>query len=131
MRAVVYDSPRSSEVVEVPTPTFGPDEVLVRVVAAGVCGTDAHLHEGEFDPVYPLTPGHEAMGEVIEVGSSVTSPRVTRCQPHCNRHTSRREVEGGTEFWSYGGLAMQQGPYRGRNPVQRTRIQLIRPSLEV
>jgi D-arabinitol dehydrogenase (NADP+) len=76
MRAVVYDAPGSFEVVDVPVPEFGPDEVLVRVLVAGVCGTDAHLHDGEFDPVYPLTPGHEVAGEVVDVGAAVTSLRV-------------------------------------------------------
>jgi D-arabinitol dehydrogenase (NADP+) len=44
-------------------------------VLAGVCGTDGHLHQGEFDPVYPLTPGHEIVGEVDEVGEGVTEVR--------------------------------------------------------
>jgi D-arabinitol dehydrogenase (NADP+) len=43
--------------------------VLLKVLVAGVCGTDLHLHAGEFGPTYPLTPGHEFVGEVVEVGS--------------------------------------------------------------
>jgi D-arabinitol dehydrogenase (NADP+) len=73
MKAIVYDRPRSFELREVPTPTPGPREVLVRVLVAGVCGTDLHLHDGEFGPTYPLTPGHEIAGEVVELGSDVTT----------------------------------------------------------
>jgi D-arabinitol dehydrogenase (NADP+) len=73
MKAIVYDRPRSFELREVPTPTPGAREVLVRVLVAGVCGTDLHLHDGEFGPTYPLTPGHEIAGEIVELGSEVTS----------------------------------------------------------
>ncbi|CAN5613864.1 zinc-dependent alcohol dehydrogenase family protein [soil metagenome] len=73
MKAIVYDKPRSFTLAEVPTPSPGPEDVLIKVIVAGVCGTDLHLHEGEFGPTYPLTPGHEICGEVVELGSSVTS----------------------------------------------------------
>lgn len=73
MRAVVYDAPGQFEVREVPDVHAGPGEVRLRVVLAGVCGTDGHLHRGQFDPVYPLTPGHEIVGEVDEVGDGVTA----------------------------------------------------------
>ena len=39
------------------------------MLVAGVCGTDLHLHHGEFGPTYPLTPGHEFVGEVVAVGA--------------------------------------------------------------
>ncbi len=73
MRAIVYDSPRNFTLAEVPTPSPGVGDVLMKVIVAGVCGTDLHLHEGEFGPTYPLTPGHEICGEVVELGSEVTS----------------------------------------------------------
>ena len=72
----MYDQPRSFTVTEVPDPHAGPGEVRLRVVLAGVCGTDAHLHEGQFDPVYPLTPGHEIVGELDEIGDGVTGLQV-------------------------------------------------------
>jgi D-arabinitol dehydrogenase (NADP+) len=53
---------------ELPVPEPGPGEVLLRVLVAGVCGTDLHLHAGEFGPTYPLTPGHEFVGEVVAAG---------------------------------------------------------------
>jgi D-arabinitol dehydrogenase (NADP+) len=71
MRAVVYDEPRRFEVRDVPMPGAGPGEVVVDVELAGVCGTDLHLHEGGFFASFPLTPGHEAVGTVREVGEGV------------------------------------------------------------
>ncbi|MBC9820865.1 alcohol dehydrogenase catalytic domain-containing protein [Terrabacter sp. MAHUQ-38] len=71
MRAVVYDEARRFEVREVPTPGAGAGEVVVDVQLAGVCGTDLHLHEGGFFASFPLTPGHEAVGTVREVGAGV------------------------------------------------------------
>lgn len=68
MRAVVYDRPEHFEVRELPVPEPGPGEVLLRVLVAGVCGTDLHLHAGEFGPTYPLTPGHEFVGIVVGAG---------------------------------------------------------------
>jgi len=73
MKAIVYDKPGSFSLADVPTPAPGPDDVLIKVIVAGVCGTDLHLHDGEFGPTYPLTPGHEICGEVVELGSAVTT----------------------------------------------------------
>ena len=72
MRAVVYDRPESFTVRELAIPEPGPGEVRLRVLVAGVCGTDLHLHHGEFGPTYPLTPGHEFVGEVVAVDQPMT-----------------------------------------------------------
>lgn len=72
MKAIVYDAPGAFELRDVPTPVPGEGDVLVRVIVAGVCGTDLHLHDGEFGPSYPLTPGHEVAGEVVQRGAGVT-----------------------------------------------------------
>ncbi len=60
------------EMAEVPVPEIGPDDVLVRVKAAGICHSDAHYRAG-VSPVQPLpmTPGHEIAGVAEEVGASV------------------------------------------------------------
>jgi D-arabinitol dehydrogenase (NADP+) len=71
MKAVVYDAPRSFTVKEVPTPEPGPRGVRVRVTQTGVCGTDLHLHEGEFLAAYPMIPGHEIVGVVDRTGQEV------------------------------------------------------------
>lgn len=72
MKAIVYQSPRQFSYREVPDPQPGPGQVLVRVQACGICGTDLHIHEGEFLSEFPLIPGHEAAGEVAALGSGVT-----------------------------------------------------------
>ncbi len=84
MRALQKIAPRPGalELVEVPTPPCGPGEVLVRVQAASLCGTDAHIYSwdgsvrdkmlaatGSF--ARPLIVGHEFCGEVVEVGRAV------------------------------------------------------------
>lgn len=75
MRAVVYDRPGNFTFTEVPDPEPAEHEVRLRVRASGVCGTDVHLHHGEFAPSYPFTPGHEVIGEVDLLGSAVTGLR--------------------------------------------------------
>src|SRR5256885_7879965 len=57
------------EVVDLPTPTPGGDEVLVRVRACAICRTDLHVVEGELPPrKSPVIPGHQVVG-VVEAGS--------------------------------------------------------------
>lgn len=72
MKAVVYSAPNTFEIAGVPDPAADPGEVLLRSVLAGVCGTDLHIHAGEFFTRYPLIPGHEIVGEVISCGDGVT-----------------------------------------------------------
>lgn len=71
MRAVVIHAPGKLEVTTVPDPTPGPRDVVVKVEACGICGTDLHILEGEFAPSLPLTPGHEFAGTVVGVGRDV------------------------------------------------------------
>jgi NAD+-dependent secondary alcohol dehydrogenase Adh1 len=62
---------------EIPTPrAVGPDDVVVRVEAAGVCRTDLHLATGEMAAPLPLVLGHENAGRVHEIGSAVTTVSV-------------------------------------------------------
>lgn len=68
MKAVVYDAPKQYEVREVPTPEAGPGEVRIKVHEVGVCGTDVHIHNGDFNAVFPLIPGHELVGTIDAVG---------------------------------------------------------------
>jgi D-arabinitol dehydrogenase (NADP+) len=75
MKAIRYKEPRNFSYEEVATPKPGPDEVLIRVKACGLCGTDLHIHEGEFFVKFPVIPGHEFTGEVAEVGANVTHLR--------------------------------------------------------
>jgi D-arabinitol dehydrogenase (NADP+) len=72
VKAIVYDRPEHFTFTDVPDPEPGPGEVRLRVRASGVCGTDVHLHHGEFSPRYPFTPGHEVVGEVDLLGDGAT-----------------------------------------------------------
>ncbi|HEV7964838.1 MAG TPA: zinc-dependent alcohol dehydrogenase family protein [Actinoplanes sp.] len=76
MKAVVYDAARSYAVKEIPTPDAGAGEVRIKVDQVGVCGTDLHIHEGDFNAVFPLIPGHELVGVVDQIGAGVTRFRV-------------------------------------------------------
>ncbi|NGQ90839.1 zinc-dependent alcohol dehydrogenase family protein [Rhodobacter sp. HX-7-19] len=74
---------------DVPIPSPAPGEVLIRVEACGICGTDRHLLHGEFPSKPPLTLGHEFAGIVVGRGEGVTIPEGTRvtCDPNtwCGR----------------------------------------------
>ena len=64
-------------VVELPVPVAGPNQVLVRVHACGVCRTDLHIVDGELThPKLPLVPGHQIVGTVTAAGPGVTAHRV-------------------------------------------------------
>jgi threonine dehydrogenase-like Zn-dependent dehydrogenase len=74
VRAIVVEKPGRVEVRDVPEPSPGPGEVLVRVSCCGICGTDLHIVDGEFPPTpYPITPGHEFSGQVVALGSEPLS----------------------------------------------------------
>ena len=61
------------EMVEMPVPSIGADDVLVRVRACGICGSDVHGLDGRTGRrIPPLVMGHEAAGEVVEAGANVT-----------------------------------------------------------
>jgi 2-desacetyl-2-hydroxyethyl bacteriochlorophyllide A dehydrogenase len=74
MKSVVVSGPGTVEVVEVPTPSPGPADILVRMRACGICGSDAHyIARGGIPPREGATPlGHEPAGEVVEVGREVS-----------------------------------------------------------
>jgi len=78
MRAMVLDAPgRPLREADVPEPSPGPGQVLVRVHACGVCRTDLHVVDGELaGPKLPLIPGHQIVGKVAELGKGVKHLRV-------------------------------------------------------
>jgi L-iditol 2-dehydrogenase len=74
MRAVVVERPGTAGLRHVPRPEPSPGEVLVRVGAAGICGSDVEVLEGRRPPPYvryPIIPGHEWAGIVEAVGPGV------------------------------------------------------------
>jgi S-(hydroxymethyl)glutathione dehydrogenase/alcohol dehydrogenase len=73
---VVRDAGLAPTVEEVRLPEVGPGQVRVRIRAAGVCHSDLSMVNGTLKPPYPLVLGHEAAGEVVEVGAGVTRAAV-------------------------------------------------------
>jgi D-arabinitol dehydrogenase (NADP+) len=72
MKAVYYNAPENFSVKEVERPVIKKNQVLIKVNACGVCKTDVHIHQGEFIAKFPLIPGHEFVGEVVELGEEVS-----------------------------------------------------------
>lgn len=73
MRAMILEQPNSPlQLVELPLPVCGDNDVLLKVGACGVCRTDLHILDGELtQPTLPLIPGHEVVGGVIAKGKNV------------------------------------------------------------
>ena len=74
MLAMVLEKPGAPlEAREIPVPEPVAGEVLLRVLACGVCRTDLHIVDGELaSPKLPLVPGHEIVGEVVSAGGQVS-----------------------------------------------------------
>jgi len=72
MRAIRFEADGSIQPVNLPTPSVGPEDVLVQVLAAGVCRTDLHtLEDVKAGRRPPVVPGHEIAGRIAKVGSDV------------------------------------------------------------
>jgi L-iditol 2-dehydrogenase len=70
MRVAVVTGPDAVELRDEPVPSLGPDEILVEVRACGLCTMERRLFLGE-KRVYPVAPGHEVAGVVVDAGSAV------------------------------------------------------------
>ena len=70
-RAAVLVKPRQFEIQTLPLREIGPDEILVKVEACGVCGTDVHCYKSDPFALTPNVLGHEGTGEVVQVGANV------------------------------------------------------------
>lgn len=71
MRVALFLGPGRCEIVERAAPVPGAGQALLRVEACGVCGTDLHIHRGEFPARFPLVAGHEFAGVVEALGPGV------------------------------------------------------------
>jgi len=110
MKALLLSSYKNLELADLPAPSPAPDEVLIRVAACGICGSDVHGYDGSSGRrIPPIVMGHEAAGVIAAVGSAVKTfapgDRVTfdstvycgEC-PNCRRGNvnlcDRRQVLG-------------------------------------
>ena len=124
-RAVNYQGAFKVKVEDVPMPTIEhPDDIIVKVTTAAICGSDLHMYEGRTGAEAGITFGHENMGTVEEVGAGVTllqkGDRVVmpfnvadgRCR-NCEEGKTAfcTGVNPGFAGGAYGYVAM--GPYRG------------------
>ena len=110
MKALVYTNPYTFEYTEVPDPTIGEDDVLIRIKACGICGSDVAGHTGKTGRrLPPLIMGHEAAGIVERVGrnvvgfapgdricfdSTVTCNQCPACQQGLYNRCVKRQVLG-------------------------------------
>jgi L-iditol 2-dehydrogenase len=79
VKAVVYHGPQDLRLEERAVPDIGPDEVLLKVLGAGICGTDLRIYHGAhrmFSPGVVRIPGHEVAGEIAAVGTQVEQLQV-------------------------------------------------------
>ena len=77
MKQVTLVSEKTFEISEVPVPQCGPKQALLKVKAVGICGSDIHAYYGKHPFIsFPVVQGHEATGEVVEVGAEVRELKV-------------------------------------------------------
>lgn len=69
-KAAMWVAKHKVEIRDHPLPDVGPNDVLVQVVATGICGSDLHNYEAASLP-HPLVLGHESSGRIVQVGSEV------------------------------------------------------------
>jgi len=71
MESIIIQKPKEIKMSERAIPEPGPGEVLIKVIASGICGTDIHIFNGEYLGVYPVIPGHEFSGIIVATGNQV------------------------------------------------------------
>jgi len=77
MKAISVIKAHNIEIKELSIPTISADDVLVKIKATGICGSDMHVYHGT-SPVatYPRIIGHEASGEIVEIGKNISHLQV-------------------------------------------------------
>jgi S-(hydroxymethyl)glutathione dehydrogenase/alcohol dehydrogenase len=119
---VVRDAGAPPAVAELRLPEVGPGQVRVRIRAAGVCHSDLSMVNGTLRPPHPLVLGHEAAGEVVEVGAGVTRAAVgahvaLNWQPACRDCWFCRHGEPWLCSTSSGTSALENGSTLDGAPV--------------
>ncbi|KAF8404949.1 hypothetical protein HHK36_009844 [Tetracentron sinense] len=101
----------------------GPEDVFIQVICCGICHTDLHQVKNDLGMSnYPMVPGHEVVGEVIEVGSAVTKFRagdcvgvgaLVGCCRNCSPCKSNVEQYCNKKIWSYNDVYTDGKPTQG------------------
>uniref|UniRef100_A0A7S4GN50 alcohol dehydrogenase n=3 Tax=Sar TaxID=2698737 RepID=A0A7S4GN50_OXYMA len=88
--AVVEEFNKPVTVKTVPVPEPGPGQVLIKVIASGVCHTDLHVRDGDWSvkPTLPIIPGHEGAGVVVKLGEGVKNLQIGDRVGHAWLHDS-------------------------------------------
>lgn len=71
MKAAIFVEPGRIEIADKPIPDVGPNDALIRITTTTICGTDVHIFKGEYPVEKGLTVGHEPVGVIEKLGSSV------------------------------------------------------------
>ena len=93
MKALIFETPNKPIIADVPMPTIKDTEVMIKTRTVGICHSDYELLAGRYIiPIsYPVTPGHEWCGEIVEVGKAVKNYKVgDRVVGECVVKTSER-----------------------------------------
>jgi L-iditol 2-dehydrogenase len=78
MKSIAVIKPNELKVVDIPMPKYDDCQALVKTLASGICGSDRKIIHGTFKNIeeYPTLLGHEAVGEVVEIGKNVENFKV-------------------------------------------------------
>jgi alcohol dehydrogenase len=74
--AIVQEVHGKWQLKDIPIPKPDPNQVLIKMHASGICYTDVHMTEGKLPARLPTTLGHEPVGEIVELGQSVTTRKI-------------------------------------------------------
>lgn len=139
--AVLHEFKKPLRIEEIPTPTPGPDEVLLKVEACGVCHSDLHLAHNDWPGVaasleLPAIFGHEAVGRVVETGANVNSVQVgdrlgvgwlywtcgecEACRDGCENVCLNRRVTGIASPGGYAEYMLAKASHAIKIPVRLT-----------
>ena len=76
MKAFQFFGKNDLRLVDLPEPTIGDADVLLKIKKVGICGTDLHIYTGGMPVKAPLVLGHEFVGDVVKIGKDVTRVKV-------------------------------------------------------
>jgi len=76
MKALHFFGKSDLRMVDLPEPEISDTDILMKIKKVGICGTDLHIYNGGMKVPMPLVLGHEFVGDVVKVGSSVANVKV-------------------------------------------------------